>query len=63
MHSNMESQRYHYIYKDGMLRPSPSHGTQRLPNDDDDDDINITACINVLEGVPMGVHIDLPVLL
>ena len=21
-----------------MLRPSPSHGTQRLPNDDDDDD-------------------------
>ena len=22
-----------------MLRPSPNHGTQRLPNDDDDDDI------------------------
>ena len=21
-----------------MLRPSPNHGTQRLPNDDDDDD-------------------------
>ena len=20
-----------------MLRPSPNHGTQRLPNDDDDD--------------------------
>ena len=24
-----------------MLRPSPNHGTQRLPNDDDDDDISI----------------------
>ena len=23
-----------------MLRPSPNHGTQRLPNDDDDDDFN-----------------------
>ena len=23
-----------------MLRPSPNHGTQRLPNDDDDDDIS-----------------------
>ena len=22
-----------------MLRPSPNHGTQRLPNDDDDDDV------------------------
>ena len=22
-----------------MLRPSPNHGTQRLPNDNDDDDI------------------------
>ena len=21
-----------------MLRPSPNHGTQRLPNDDDDDE-------------------------
>ena len=21
-----------------MLRPSPNHGTQRLPNDDDNDD-------------------------
>ena len=21
-----------------MLRPSPNHGTQRLPNDDDEDD-------------------------
>ena len=24
-----------------MLRPSPNHGTQRLPNDDDDDDVGI----------------------
>ena len=23
-----------------MLRPSPNHGTQRLPNDDDDDPFN-----------------------
>ena len=22
-----------------MLRPSPNHGTQRLPNDDDDDEL------------------------
>ena len=25
-------------FGDDMLRPSPNHGTQRLPNDDDDDD-------------------------
>ena len=25
-----------------MLRPSPNHGTQRLPNDDDDDECKIT---------------------
>ena len=24
-------------FRDDMLRPSPNHGTQRLPNDDDDD--------------------------
>ena len=24
-------------FGDDMLRPSPNHGTQRLPNDDDDD--------------------------
>ena len=24
-------------FGDGILRPSPNHGTQRLPNDDDDD--------------------------
>ena len=23
-----------------MLRPSPNHGTQRLPNDDDDEEPN-----------------------
>ena len=23
-------------FGDGLLRPSPNHGTQRLPNDDDD---------------------------
>ena len=27
-----------------MLRPSPNHGTQRLPNDDDDDDVDISRC-------------------
>ena len=26
-------------FGDDMLRPSPNHGTQRLPNDDDDDDV------------------------
>ena len=25
------------LFGDGMLRPSPNHGTQRLPNDDDDE--------------------------
>ena len=25
-------------FGDDMLRPSPNHGTQRLPNDDDDED-------------------------
>ena len=25
-------------FGDDMLRPSPIHGTQRLPNEDDDDD-------------------------
>ena len=25
-------------FGDGMLRPSPNHGTRRLSNDDDDDD-------------------------
>ena len=25
-----------------MLRPSPNHGTQRLPNDDDDEQLLIT---------------------
>ena len=26
-------------FGDDMLRPSPNHGTQRLPNDDDDDNV------------------------
>ena len=25
-------------FGDDMLRPTPNHGTQRLPNDDDDDE-------------------------
>ena len=25
-------------FGDDMLRPSPNHGTQRMPNDDNDDD-------------------------
>ena len=34
-------------FGDDMLRPSPNHGTQRLPNDDDDDDLNF--------GLPVGL--------
>ena len=32
-----------------MLRPSPNHGTQRLPNDDDDDaqPLLCSRCYNV----------------
>ena len=33
-----------------MLRPSPNHGTQRLPNDDDDDDIYIYSITSLLLG-------------
>ena len=29
-------------FGDDMLRPSPNHGTQRLPNDDDDGDDDVT---------------------
>ena len=29
-------------FGDDMLRPWPNHGTQRLPNDDDDDGRNYT---------------------
>ena len=32
-----DSTRQAGYFGDGMLRPSPNHGTQRLPNDDDDD--------------------------
>ena len=28
-------------FGDDMLRPSPNHGTQRLPNDYDDDEIKV----------------------
>ena len=28
-----------------MLRPSPNHGTQRLPNDDDDEYVTICAVV------------------
>ena len=32
-----------------MLRPSPNHGTQRLPNDDDDDWHNVhVICVSGL---------------
>ena len=29
---------YRLTWRRYMLRPSPNHGTLRLPNDDDDDD-------------------------
>ena len=34
-------------FGDDMLRPSPNHETQRLPNDDDDDDchLNHVECV------------------
>ena len=35
-------------FGDGMLRPSPNHGTQRLPNDDDDEHIDLRTCVNFL---------------
>ena len=34
-----------------MVRPSPSHGTLRLPNDDDDDDVCLTTFVNRHVGV------------
>ena len=38
-----------------MLRPSPNHGTQRLPNDDDDDDVSIVrSYISVLPRIEKG---------
>ena len=30
-----------------MLRPSPNHGTQRLPNDDDDDTMRAPVSTNL----------------
>ena len=35
-----DSTRHGNIFGDGMLRLSPNHRTQRLPNDDDDSRIN-----------------------
>ena len=32
-----DSNIYANLIGDGMRRPSPNHGTQGLPNDDDDD--------------------------
>ena len=34
-----------------MLRPSPNHGTQRLPNDDDDDEVlhNLYCIVSVVQ--------------
>ena len=39
-------------FGDDMLRPSPNHGTQRLPNDDDDDIIVYISFF--LFGIPLG---------
>ena len=54
---------------DDMLRPSPNHGTQLLPNDDDDDDfVNVVSLryigmiyISVGEMcfIPMNLHNEL----
>ena len=37
-----------------MLRPSPNHGTQRLPNDDDDDLSDQSGCttLRLVVGLP-----------
>ena len=32
-------------FGDDMLRPSPNHGTQRLPNDDDDEPSMMVMCL------------------
>ena len=36
-------------FGDDMLRPSPNHGTQRLPNDDDDDDCVHASSVNMFK--------------
>ena len=47
-------------FGDDMLRPSPNHGTQRLPNDDDEYIITIAfrscliSSIHVHCGLPLG---------
>ena len=39
-------------FGDDMLRPSPNHGTQRLPNDDDDDYFKMALfCYSILHTI------------
>ena len=40
-------------FGDDMLRPSPNHETQRLPNDDDDDDARMFYVCTVCNCVRM----------
>ena len=39
-----------------MLRPSPNHGTQRLPNDDDDDYIHSVCIMVYCAVIHIGYH-------
>ena len=43
-----------------MLRPSPNHGTQRLPNDDDDDEYLVRRIYNNGEiyVMTLSIHIE-----
>ena len=36
-------------FGDDMLRPSPNHGTQRLPNDDDDESSSRHSMLHVVQ--------------
>ena len=44
-----------------MLRPSPNHGTQRLPNDDDDEPIRWLK--QPISGQPITFVVEQPMLL
>ena len=54
-----------------MLRPSPNHGTQRLPNDDDDNldslpmsaTVSVPLSLNVVVSVPLVISLLLKLLL